>query len=111
LTFRAEDFFLRDLHVVLNVGENGGLDEVPLSADTVAPPATSLAFFFLSGVEVAPSLCRMILVDLRPCSVFVSEGCHGALFGAFCVTFFQTNSAESFSSTRGRNRRSSTGLE
>src|SRR3984893_5173794 len=34
--YRAEDFFLRNLHVVLHVGENGGLDKVALVANAIA---------------------------------------------------------------------------
>src|ERR1700739_3989203 len=33
---RTEDFFLRDLHVVFNIGEDGGLDEVALVAHALA---------------------------------------------------------------------------
>jgi len=72
---------LRDLHVVLNVGENGGLDEVAFFPDAIAA-GDQLGLFFLSGVDVAHHFVELILVDLRALlGIFVEGIADGALLG------------------------------
>ncbi len=48
----AEDFFLHDLHVFADAGEDGGLDEVALLSVTLAADF-DLGAFFLAGVDVS----------------------------------------------------------
>ena len=48
----AEDFFLHDLHVFADVGEDGGLDEVAFFAVAFAADFDLGAVFF-AGVDVA----------------------------------------------------------
>lgn len=59
----AEDLFLHDLHVLRDVGEDGGLDEVALFAVT---PAARLHFgaFLFAGVDVA---IIVLVFDLKLC--------------------------------------------
>ena len=79
---RAEDFFLSDLHVVLNIGENGGLDEVAFVADTIAA-GEELGFFGFAGIDVAHDFVELVLVDLRTLfGIFVEGIADGALLGA-----------------------------
>jgi hypothetical protein len=51
-TYRAEDFFLHDGHVVLDVGEDGGFDEVAFGALALAAGDDGGAFV-LAGLDVS----------------------------------------------------------
>lgn len=51
----AEDFFLHDLHVFADVGEDGGLNEVTFFAVTAAA-GFDLGALFFAGVNVAKEM-------------------------------------------------------
>ena len=48
--YRAEDFFLRDLHVVLHIGENGRLDEISFVAYAISA-GDEFRLFLFSGFD------------------------------------------------------------
>ena len=54
-----------DAHVILNVGEDGGLDEEALCADT-PPAALQFGALFLPGVDQREDPLELLVVDLRP---------------------------------------------
>src|SRR6267143_3968134 len=79
---RPEDLFLRDLHVVLYVGEHRGLDEVALIAHAVAA-GHQLGLLLLPGVNVAHHFVELVLIHLRPLLGVLVEGiADGALLRA-----------------------------
>jgi len=101
---------LRDLHVVLNVGENGGLDEVAFFSDAIAA-GDELGVFFFPGVDVAHYFVELVLIDLRALlGIFVEGIADGALLGA-CGAFFYEFVVGFFFDVEDANRRSSTGLD
>src|SRR6202166_3197676 len=61
---RAENFFLRDLHVVVHIGEHRGLNEKSLVADTIAA-RHQFGFLLLAGIDIAHHLGELFLVHLR----------------------------------------------
>ena len=78
----AEDFFLGDLHVVLNVGEDGGRDEIASVTDAIAS-ADKLCAFLAAGIDVAHDLVELGLIDLRTLLRLGIEGiADGAIAGA-----------------------------
>lgn len=60
----AEDFFLHDLHVRADVGEDGGLDEVALVAVTFTA-SLDLGTGFLAGLDVLHDSVELELANLR----------------------------------------------
>lgn len=58
----AEDFFLHDLHVFADVGENGGLDEVALLSVALAANF-NLGAFLLSLIDVSGWLSNQGLFE------------------------------------------------
>jgi limonene-1,2-epoxide hydrolase len=61
---RTKDLFLRDFHVVLNIGEHGGLDEVAAIADAIAA-ADQFRALVTARANVAHDLVELRLVYLR----------------------------------------------
>src|SRR5437879_13746192 len=62
---RPDDFLLRDLHVVLHVGENSWLDEITLVAHAV-PAGSQRRLLPLSGIDVAHHFVELVLIHLWP---------------------------------------------
>src|SRR5262249_34514972 len=78
---RAEDLFLGDLHVVLDVDEHRRLDEVALAADAVAA-AQQAGALALAGLDVAHDPLALLGADLRPLlGVHVERAAHLARLG------------------------------
>uniref|UniRef100_A0A182UI33 Uncharacterized protein n=1 Tax=Anopheles melas TaxID=34690 RepID=A0A182UI33_9DIPT len=62
---RAEYFFLRDSHVVCNVGKNRWLNEVTLVADRLAS-SDQFRTLLLTDLDVAEDLLVLRIIDLWP---------------------------------------------
>src|SRR5271154_2313747 len=62
--YRTEDLFLGDLHVVLNIGEDGRLDEVTAVSDSIAT-ADELGTLRAARLDVAHDFVELRLIDLR----------------------------------------------
>lgn len=74
---RAEDFLAVDAHVVLDVGEDGGLDEEALAvADVLVGDAAGLELsaFGLAALDVRQDAVVLRLGDLRALEGVVGEG-------------------------------------
>jgi len=72
----SEDFFPGDFHIVPNIGEYGGLDEVAAISDAVAA-AHERGALAPSRFDVAHDFIKLRLIYLWACSVFGSNlgGC------------------------------------
>lgn len=69
----AEDLLLHDLHVGLDVGEDGGLDEVTLVAETLTTRLDG-GTFVLAGLDVAHDTVVLELRNLRTLEGLLVEG-------------------------------------
>src|SRR5207245_1513279 len=60
-----EDFFLRDAHLVLDVGKHGGADEIAAVADALAARRQPRAFL-AADIHVIEDALHLLLGDDRP---------------------------------------------
>ncbi len=83
----AEDFFLGDFMVVLDVREDGRFDEVAFVADAVAA-GDELGAGILAALDVAHDFVELFLTDLRALGGGSVEGIADALFFGAGGQFF-----------------------
>src|SRR5262249_39802825 len=84
---RAEDFLLGDLHVIGDVVEHRGLDEVALAAAAIAADE-EFGAFLLAGFDEPHDAIELLLGNLRPLRGLRIEGIADLLRLGFFQNFF-----------------------